>query len=30
VGRIFSGELAALMSRFRREIYDVAVDDNLS
>lgn len=30
VGRMFSGELAALMSRFRREIYDVAVDDNLS
>jgi histidine ammonia-lyase len=30
MGRIFSGELAALMSRFRHEIYDVAVDDNLS
>jgi len=27
---MFSGELAALMSRFRREIYDIAVDDDLS
>ena len=25
--RMFSGELAALMGRFRREIYDVAMDD---